>query len=314
MPYDNLTSRTDVAALIPEEVASTIFGALPEDSAAMALFRRITVGRSQVRIPALTAFPVAYFVNGDTGVKQTTEMGWANTYINIEELACIMVVPEAVVADMDTDVFETAKPYLVEAIGRSLDAAIFFGTNKPASWPTAIVTAAASAGNSVTRTTATVANGGIGADFSNLFATVEADGFDVNGVISSRSYRGFLRNYRDTTGKAQAPVVSAEDIYGVRPTYPMRGMWPATATGVASAIAGDFTQGILAMRQDITWTPLKESVIQDPSTGAIIFNLTQQDLVGLRVVFRVGFAVPNPVNRDQAIEANRYPFAVMLEP
>ncbi len=311
MPYDNVISRTDAGALIPEEVAKAIIGSLPDQSAAIKLFRPMRANRAQTRIPALSAFPVAYFVNGDTGLKQTTEMAWANTYVNIEEIACIAAVPDAVLDDVEGDLWDTAKPYMEEAIGRTLDAAVFFGTNKPSSWPTAIVTAAAAAGNSVTRTTANAAAGGIGADLSNLFATVEADGYDVNGLVASRTYKGFLRNYRDSQGRFQN--LSPSDVYGVAPEYPMRGMWPASATGVASAIAGDFSQGILAVRQDITWKVLDQAVIQDAS-GAIIFNLAQQDMTALRVVFRCGFAVPNPLNRDQATEANRYPFAVMLEP
>jgi len=313
MPYDNVVSRTDAAALIPEDVVETIIGAMPEQSAAMALFRQMRASRLQTRVPALSAFPVAYFVNGDTGLKQTTELAWENTYINIEEIACILAVPDSVADDVESDIWDAAMPYMEEAIGRTFDAAVFFGTNKPASWPTAIVTAAAAAGNTVNAGANAAAAGGRAQDFSDLFATVEADGFDVNGVIANRLYRGRLRSVRSTTGEPMVDQVSAGNIYGVSPNYPMRGMWPAVASGVASAIAGDFTQGIVAVRQDITWKKLDQAVIQD-GAGAIIFNLAQQDMQALRVVFRVGFAVPNPVNRDQAVLASRYPFAVMLEP
>jgi hypothetical protein len=50
--------------------------------------------------------------------------------------------------------------------------------------------------------------------------------------------------------------------YGVGVTYPMRGIWPASATGVAEAIAGDFTEGIIGVRQDMTYKVLDRAVIR----------------------------------------------------
>jgi hypothetical protein len=49
-------------------------------------------------------------------------------------------------------------------------------------------------------------------------------------------------------------------------------------------------------------------VIQD-QTGAIIFNLMQQDTSAMRLTFRAGWQVSNRINNEQAVEANRYPVA-----
>jgi HK97 family phage major capsid protein len=73
MAYNNITSRTDAAALIPEEVSRELIRRTTDESAVLSLFRRVPVGRAQVRIPIISALPVAYWVNGDTGLKQTTE-------------------------------------------------------------------------------------------------------------------------------------------------------------------------------------------------------------------------------------------------
>jgi hypothetical protein len=89
----------------------------------------------------------------------------------------------------------------------------------------------------------------------------------------------------------------------------MRGLWPS-GSGVAEMLAGDFTQGILGTRTDITYKLLDQAVIQD-NTGAIQFNLAQQDMVAMRVTMRVAFQVANTLNYDQPIDANRYPFGVM---
>ncbi len=313
MPYNNVISRTDAAALIPEDVAAVITGLVPEQSAALSLFRQVPMSTAQQRIPALSALPVAYFVNGDTGLKQTTEAGWENKYLNVEEIAAIVPIPESVVGDVSFDVWGAIQPLLVEAIGRTLDAAIFFGTNKPASWPSDISTAAAAAGNTYAFGTNNAAAGGAAQDWSNLFGLVEADGYDVDGVILNRVWKGRLRSVRSSTGEGQTAQVSPNAIWfvdGDRIRYPMRGMWTAPAGGVVTAIAGDFTQGLLGVRQDITYKVLDQAVIQDQA-GAIIFNLAQQDMVALRVVARYAWTVPNPLNRDQPTEGSRYPFGVM---
>lgn len=191
---------------------------------------------------------------------------------------------------------------------------MFFGTNKPASWPTDIATAAAAAGNTYAAGTNNQAAGGYAADWSALFGMVEADGYDPDGVIANRVWRARLRARFDSTGNQIVNQdVSATSIYGVegdRLAYPMRGMWTPPAGGVVTAIAGDFSQGLLAVRQDITYKMLDQAVITD-DTGAVIFNLAQQDMVAMRVVARFAWAVPNPLNRDQATEASRYPFGVM---
>ncbi|GAA3121751.1 hypothetical protein GCM10017687_39460 [Streptomyces echinatus] len=120
MAYNNLTSRTDAQALIPEEVSSEMLGKATEQSAVLQLFRRVPVSAGQVRFPVLSALPMAYWVTGDTGLKQTTEVNWTNKYLNVEEIATIMPVPDNVLADVDANIWDSAMPLLVEAFGRVL--------------------------------------------------------------------------------------------------------------------------------------------------------------------------------------------------
>lgn len=315
MPFDNITSRSDGEALIPEEVSRAMLGKAVEDSAALQLFRRVPVSRKSVRFPILSALPTAYWVNGDTGLKQTTEMAWTNKFMTMEEIATIMPVPENVVADMEINIWDEAEPYLREAFARTLDAAVFFGSNAPASFPTAVVPAAVAAGNTVAEGTATAAQGGFMGDMDNLMAEVEEDGFDVSGYVAARSARRELRATRDTTGQKTdpgrvSPNISTLD--GLPVHYPMRGLWPtggATGSNVR-VLAGDFDQFVVGVRQDISFKMLDQAVIQD-NTGAIVYNLAQQDMVAMRLVFRVGWQVANTINNDQPTEADRYPAAVL---
>jgi len=312
MPYNSLISRADAAAMIPEQVSNAMLGNLSNTSAALATFTRIPVARNQVRFPVLSALPTAYFVTPtDTGLKQTTEAAWSNAYLNIEELAAIVPIPEAVLDDAGYDVFGAIQPLLEQAIGRALDAAVFFGTNAPSSWPTNVVAAAVAAGNVVARGANAVSEGGYTGDISDLFATLEEDGYNPNAIIANTTVRAFLRNNRATDGQMLQEVSTAQ-AFGVPVTYPMAGQWPS-GTSVAEAIAMQRENFVIGVRQDITYKIITEGVITD-NTGAIIYNLPQQDMVALRVVFRVGWQVSNPINYQQVTEGSRYPAAVLRTP
>lgn len=349
MPYNSIITRqeavsipsTGYGALIPEDFSREIFKGIVNKSAALQLFPHRTMSRMQQRIPVVSALPSAYWVAGDTGLKQTTAMQWTNKWIVAEELAVIVPIPEKLLDDVDYDLWDEIRPLLEEAIAVALDEAVFFGVGKPASWPTAIVPAAIAAGNSVVRGTSSV---DIADDLNNVMTTVEVDGYAPTGWWMRPTFKASLRGLRDANkdflflpegpanvgasnndalavsrrGSTAAGGTRAGLVFG-EPAYisyaGLSGFATAGAgqTTQVEALTGDFSQGILGVRQDLTFKMLDQSVIQD-NTGAIIYNLAQQDLVAMRVVCRYGFQVPNPVSRIQPTEGNRYPFAVLLQP
>lgn len=312
MPYNNLTSRSDVGALIPEEVSNIMLGKATEQSAALAMFRRIPVSATQVRFPILSALPMAYWVTGDTGLKQTTEIGWTNKYLNIEEIATILPVPENVVDDLDRNIWDEAMPLLTEAFARTFDSAVFFGTNAPASFPQNVIAAAAAAGN-VADVGSAASTGGFMNDIDKVYGMVEGDGFEVDGFIAAIAARPLLRQARDTTGqRLDAGRVAGDlrSVDGYPIAYPMRGLWPASGgvgvNGVA-LVAGAWRENfVVGVRKDITVKVLDQAVITD-NTGAIIFNLPQQDMVAIRLTFRAGWQVKNTINNDNPNANTRYP-------
>ena len=308
MSFDKSITRGDISALVPEEVSNAILEDVNAQSAALATFRRIPMSSKTSRLPALASLPSAYWVEGDTGLKQTTQAAWANKFITAEELAVIVPLPEAVLDDAGFDVFAMIRPLIAEAIARKLDAAIFFGENAPASWPQGIAPAAIAAGHSVARGTNTANKGGLAADINDAFALVENDGFAVNAMMADVSYKGKLRSVRNAQGDRLSEV-STDSAYGVGISYPVRGMWN---NGI-EAIVGDTTQGLIAVRQDLTYKILDQAVITDED-GKVVLNLAQQDSLALRVVARYGFQVANPIRHENDDEATRFPFAVITSP
>lgn len=315
MPYDNIISRSDADALMPEEVSNAFLTGLTNQSGALEQFTRVPVGRAQVRFPVLAALPIAYFVTGDTGLKQTTEIKWENKFLNIEEIALIVPIPENVLDDADMPIWDQVRPLCEQAAARTLDDAVFFGANAPSSFPTNVAAAAAAAGNVVARGTAPAAEGGIVGDHSELLGELEADGYDANAGVANRTIRRAARQARNSQGDRFAEIKVTPDsveIDGVTYTHPMRGLWP-TGSGTAELIAFDRSEFVIGVRKDVTWKLLDQAVIQD-NNGNIVYNLAQQDMVALRMVMRVGWQVANTINYDEQTEANRYPAAVLTAP
>lgn len=313
MPYDNIVSRTDAAALIPEEVSNALLTGATEDSAVLKHFRRVPVGVAQVRMPVLSALPLAYWVNGDTGLKQTSEVNWTNKYLNIEEIAVILPVPDNVIADAQMNIWDEAMPYMREAMGRTLDQAVFFGTNAPASFPDDINTSLVAAANDVTEGTA-ASSGGYMADIDAAIGKLEADGYEPDLVVAATSFKGKLRSARASDGQKLDVGRVAGDLNmldGMPIEYPMRGLWPTASGGTSTrAFFLDSNQFVVGVRQDISFKLFTEGVIQD-GDGAIVYNLMQQDMSAMRLTFRVGWQVANPINRDQSVEADRYPASAL---
>lgn len=311
MPTDSLITRTDAGALIPEDAAREIIQSTTETSAVMRLARRLpNMTRAQRRLPVLNALPTAYFVTGDTGHKQTTEVDWTNVYLNAEELAVIVPVPEAVIDDADYDILGEIRPLLVEAFGKAIDAAVLFGTNAPSSWPDDVRTAAVAAGNNVALGTGSDLYDDL-LDVNGVWAKVEADGYKVTGGIAAVSFMSRVRGVRDANGNpifhTDPTAMGGYRIAGVPTFFPRNGAFNTAAT---HAFFGDWSQIVYAIRQDITYKILTEAVITNQA-NEIVYNLAQQDMVALRAVIRLGFAVPNPINQLQATAASRYPIGVL---
>ena len=120
----NVIDRSRAEALIREQVVSTIFQDAPKQSVVMQLGRKLpNMTSKQTRIPVLSMLPLAYWVNGDTGYKQTSRQAWENVYLTAGELAVIVPIPEAVLADAEFDILGEVTPRVNEAIGLRVDQA-----------------------------------------------------------------------------------------------------------------------------------------------------------------------------------------------
>lgn len=313
--FGEIQGRGDLyqPTMLPDQLVKEVIQTLPQASVVMARAKRARMSRKTLKQPVLSSLPDAYWVNGDTGLKQTTKMAWSGVSMTAEEMAVIVPIPDNLVADSDIDLWGEIKPLIVEAIGKKVDEATIFGIDKPASWPAAIIAGAVAAGNSVELGT----GADIGVDLATLGERLALDGFAMNGFISRPGLHWSLVGLRNAQGQSIYTPALTTGLNGAPPTpglygYPLNeittGVWDPDE---AVMLGADWSKIIIGVRQDITMQMFSEGVISD-ETGKVVLNLMQQDSKALRVVFRVGYQVANPITRLNQNAATRYPAGVIL--
>lgn len=308
-----LIDRTGAETLIPTQEANEIIQGVVTQSAVLSRGRKLpNMTSKQYKMPVLDMLPISYFVNGDTGQKQTTTMAWDKKFIIAEEIAVIVPIPEAVIDDAAYDIWGEVKPRILEAFGKTIDGAVLFGTEKPASWRECVVKTATDAGSVVTLAPSdNLYDRIMGED--GVIAKVESSGYFVNGHMADISMRAKLRGLKDTTGqplfKSDMQNGTSYSLDGSAMNFPNNGAFDKSK---ALMISGDFSQLVYAIRQDITFKLFTEGVVQNPDKS-IAYNLMQNDMVALRAVMRLGWEIPNPINSLQKDKKKRCPFSILKQ-
>jgi HK97 family phage major capsid protein len=313
-------SRADALALLATQELSEIIKPETSGSAALAAFRNIRMSAGIARMPVLQALPTAGWVTDNnstdaSGVKPTSKVSWGKKELIVEEMAVIVPIHENTLADSSFDIWGEVRPLVSAEFGRILDAAVFFGTNKPTTWlDPALVPGAIAAGNYQVLGTGDGEVGGrkdLAADFNELFGIVEEDEFDVNSAFTGRFLRRSLRGLRDDDGQpiyldALRSDGSTASIYGQDLRYLTNGGWDRTK---AVALAGDSSKVVIGIREDVQVKLLTEATL---GNGENQINLAERDMVALRFKFRVAYATAFSTARIGGAPTD-YPFGVIVD-
>lgn len=272
-------TRAEVASLIGEEYGGQVIKAATQGSLALQAFPTVNMGTKTSHMPVLATLPEAAFVSDtdNTGTKPTAEVTWADQTLVAEEIAVIVPVHENTVDDATEDILAQIAELGGQAIGKVLDGAVFFGTNKPASWTSLDLHAAAVAASN---TVAVVDGAGNTSDLYGAALQVAGliadDGFDPSTMLAKRSLMYQFANIRGTDG--HPVLVNGTDVAGFDTFWSRNGAWvPADAT----ALIADRSTVRIGVRQDITVKYLDQATV-----GGI--NLAEKDMVALR--FKARFA------------------------
>ena len=316
--YDGLISTGNVP-LAPEFLAE-IFQAAAEQSAVLGLGQKLrNMTTNELKLKVSTALPEVYFVGtkgksqtfpGDA-LKKTTSAEWEDVSMYAGELAAIVVVPNNVFNDANFDIFGEIRRQIPTAIAKKIDSAVLYGTHAsdvPDDWTDGIYVAMPNDHK--------IGLGDVGDLYddilaaSGVYAAVENDGYDVNGVLGTVSLKASLRGLRDNVTGMPIFVQSVQgtpsySLAGISMQFPKNGGFDASKTLL---IAGDWDKLVYSIRQDVAFDVFTTGVVQDDQ-GAIQHNLMQEDLTALRVTFRMGWALPEPA---QWTTISGYPFAALV--
>lgn len=306
--YDASISRANgTDPLVPEPMIAEVIKAATEESAAMQLCRRVTMAAKTTRQPVMSALPQAYWVSGDAGLKQTTSAEWDNVDLVAEELATIVPIPEAYLADSAIPIWDEVVPLIGQAVGALVDAACIFGTGAPNTFGDSIFEVADAVDNAIVAGT----GDDLAVDIANIGKLLKQQGYGINAFLAEPGWTWELNTIRSADGipiyQSNLQSGIGNTIYGLPFREVANGAWDSDS---AKLIAGDFTKAIIGVRQDISFKMFTEGVISDGS-GNVVLNLMQQDSVAMRVTARVAFATANPVTAVEDSALERAPFAVL---
>lgn len=313
-----LMGRADMPErIMPVQVWKDIVADASESSVVMKNARHVTMTAKRGRQTLLASLPDAYWLTSgsvddtDANLKPVGEVPtWTEQYIEAEELAVIVPIPDSIVADADIDIWATIRPMIRESIGLLIDKAAMFGVNKPSTWPTAIIPAAIAAGNVVQHGS----EADLGVEIAKLGRRLAKQKFSVGAFVSEPGLQWELVGLRSPNENlpiyTQLTGSPAGGIYGRPLNECTNGAWDDN-TAVLAAV--DWSKQFIGIRQDITFETFKEGVISD-ANGKVILNLMQQDTKALRVVMRVGFQTSFPRVTRMTGTNSRYPAAVITPP
>lgn len=293
-------SRSDAAALIQDAYSTDFLNFATESSAVLSVFPTRNMGTKSVRLPVLSTLPHAKWVGESAsaaeGVKPTDKATWGSKELIAEELAVIIPVHENVLADASEDILGELTKLGGQAIGRALDAAVLFGTNKPTTWVSDALFASAVAAGQTFAIGASTAGDDLSGSILQAAEAV-AENYDPTTILSPSGLRFRLANQRNINGTPiyvpglnQTPVADGT-VHGLSAGW-VSGTVTDGATGDtpvwdrddAEAIIVDRSRVVIGIRQDISVKFLDQATV-----GGI--NLAERDMVALRFVARYAYVL-----------------------
>ncbi|WNM68301.1 major capsid protein [Mycobacterium phage Tierra] len=280
-------SRAEVATLIQEAYSDTLLAAAKQGSTVLSAFQNVNMGTKTTHLPVLATLPEADWVGESAtapeGIKPQSKVTWANRTLVAEEIAVIIPVHENVIDDATVAVLSEVAELGGQAIGKKLDQAVIFGTDKPASWVSpALLQAAVAAGQAVEHVPGVANESDLVGASNQVAEKIALAGWAPDTLLSSLALRYQVANVRDADGNL---AFRDNSFLGFNTHFNRNGAW---APESAVAVIADASRVKIGIRQDITVKFLDQATL---GTGENQINLAERDMVALRLKARFAYVL-----------------------
>ncbi|MFR4003117.1 MAG: phage major capsid protein [Romboutsia timonensis] len=268
--------KDNLKGSVPTEIAKEVIKNIVSQSTAFKVCKHVPMSSDKKVLPMLSDTGSAYWTEEGEEI-QTSIHGWEYPELEAKKLAVIIPFTKEKYEDSVISVMEEIKQGISDAFTKSIDSAIFFGTNTP--FDTNIV-------GSVLEGSKIENSGKLDMDISDAMSKIEASDLVVNGIIAPNSVKATLRTLRDSNGNALVVPGGATgtQIYSTPIHIPTSKVWDDSK---ASSIVGDFNRAVIGTRSGITYEVLDQATV-----GGI--NLAERDLLAIKCTMRFGFKVVDP--------------------
>lgn len=273
--------KDELTGFVPVEQATEIMKDVARGSSILRLSKVSTMESDTKKIPVMTEGAGAYWVGEGERIK-TTKAGWIYPELKAKKLAVIIPVTKEKLKDTTIDVFNELKESIAEAFYKAIDAACLFGTNTP--FTKNVMNCIETSGNKIEIGTNTT----LDLDVSDAMATVEEDGYDVNGFVGRVGIKNSLRKLRDGNGNQLfADGVNGKEFYSQPIEFSRNGAWDKTK---AEIIGADWDKSLVGIRDSLEYEILKEATLEGTTDedGKPI-SLAEQDLIGIKATMRLAY-------------------------
>jgi hypothetical protein len=274
-----------------------VISAAEEQSAVLELGNTLVMPAGIVSVPVVSVAPTAVF----TGVgarKPVTTIEWTAERLEPAEIALTLYVPDAYIDDVGFPLWESVRGEVAKAIGRTLDAAVLYGTNAPPTYPAGGIAALAGAASTGADALAAI----------DAAATVVEDtGLIPNGIAAGAAIGSALRQaYREVGAlPSETPVPT---VYGMPVART-----PAWDPTKGDALVGDWTKLLIGIREDISFD-LSDSATLTDGAGNVVISAFESDVTAMRAYMRVAVAIALPVQPDGSGTVMPFEFADWTAP